>query len=126
MHRKQTDLKPWLFALTLGVSLSTLGWADTVEETDKRIPMEDVQRFSNALGQIKKYYVKEVNDKELFDNAIRGMLSGLDPHSTYLDEEDFQELQTTTNGEFGGLVIEVTMENGIVKVITPLVDTPAF
>jgi carboxyl-terminal processing protease len=93
---------------------------------NKHIPMEDVQRFSNALNQIKKYYVKPVNDKELFNNAIRGMLSGLDPHSTYLDEDAFNELQTSTSGEFGGLGIEVTMEDGVVKVITPLVDTPAF
>lgn len=91
-----------------------------------RIPMEDVQRFSNALNEIKKYYVKPVSDKILFDNAIRGMLSGLDPHSSYLDEEDFKELQTSTNGEFGGLGIEVTMEDGVVKVVSPLEDTPAF
>lgn len=91
-----------------------------------QIPMEDVQRFSNAIGEIKKYYVKPVDDKELFDNAIRGMLSGLDPHSTYLDEDAFKELQTSTSGEFGGLGIEVTMEDGVVKVVTPLVDTPAF
>lgn len=95
-------------------------------EPVKRIPMEDVQRFSNAISQIKKYYVKPVDDKELFDNAIRGMLGGLDPHSTYLDEESYNELQTSTSGEFGGLGIEVTMEDGVVKVVTPLVDTPAF
>ncbi len=94
--------------------------------TSQRIPMEDVQRFSNALNEIKKYYVKPVSDKVLFDNAIRGMLSGLDPHSSYLDEEDFKELQTSTNGEFGGLGIEVTMEDGVVKVVSPLEDTPAF
>ncbi|VEG92212.1 S41 family peptidase [Legionella spiritensis] len=96
------------------------------EETTSRIPMEDVQRFSNAISEIKKYYVKPIEDKELFDNAIRGMLSGLDPHSTYLDENAFKELQTSTSGEFGGLGIEVTMEEGVVKVVTPLVDTPAF
>ncbi|KTD17343.1 S41 family peptidase [Legionella jordanis] len=94
--------------------------------TTKQIPMEDVQRFSNAISQIKKYYVKPVDDKELFDNAIRGMLNGLDPHSTYLDEDSFKELQTATSGEFGGLGIEVTMEDGVVKVVTPLVDTPAY
>ena len=92
----------------------------------QRVPMEDVQRFSNAISEIKKYYVKPISDKELFDNAIRGMLNGLDPHSSYLDEEDFKELQTATNGEFGGLGIEVTMEDGVVKVVTPLIDTPAF
>lgn len=92
----------------------------------KRIPIEDVQRFSNAISLIKKYYVKPVEDKELFDNAIRGMVNSLDPHSSYLDEEDYKELQTSTSGEFGGLGLEVTMEKEVVKVITPLVDTPAF
>jgi carboxyl-terminal processing protease len=96
------------------------------DPTTKKVPLEEVQRFSNAINEIKKYYVKPVDDKELFDNAIRGMLTGLDPHSSYLDEEEFQDLQTSTSGEFGGLGIEVTMEEGVVKVITPLVDTPAF
>jgi carboxyl-terminal processing protease len=98
----------------------------TSNATSKAVPLEDVQRFSNAIGEIKKYYVKPIDDKELFDNAIRGMLSGLDPHSSYLDEEEFKELQTSTSGEFGGLGLEVTMEEGVVKVVTPLVDTPAF
>lgn len=96
------------------------------DQSVKQIPMEDVQRFSNAIAEIKKYYVKPVDDKELFDNAIRGMLNGLDPHSAYLDEDSFKELQTSTSGEFGGLGIEVTMEDGVVKVVTPLVDTPAY
>jgi carboxyl-terminal processing protease len=90
------------------------------------IPMEDVQRFSNAIAQIKQYYVKPISDKELFDNAIRGMLAGLDPHSNYLNEEEFSDLQTITSGEFGGLGIEVTMEDGLIKVITPLIDAPAI
>lgn len=110
------------------VVFSVPSFAVEEEEAPKnhRVPMEDVQRFSNAINQIKKYYVKPVDDKELFDNAIRGMLSGLDPHSSYLDEDSFNELQASTSGEFGGLGLEVTMEDGIVKVITPLVDTPAF
>ncbi len=117
-----------MFVSLVSVQAMALPTKDTLTQNDQeqQIPMEDVQRFSNALSLIKRYYVKEVNDKELFDNAIRGMLSGLDPHSSYLDESDFKELQTTTNGEFGGLGIEVTMENGFIKVITPLVDTPAF
>jgi len=99
---------------------------DTETEKTDKIPMEDVQRFSNAITQIKKYYVEPTNDKKLFDNAIKGMLSGLDPHSSYLDEEAFKELQTSTSGEFGGLGIEVTLENEVVKVISPIVDTPAY
>lgn len=113
------------FAAVTFFPLTALSDQETNENT-QRVPMEDVQRFSNALSEIKKYYVKPISDKELFDNAIRGMLSGLDPHSSYLDEEDFKELQTATDGEFGGLGIEVTMENGVVKVVSPLVDTPAF
>ncbi|KTC82785.1 S41 family peptidase [Legionella cincinnatiensis] len=122
------------YAMTLMLSLPV--FADDEFNTDtssnasnsdsKAVPLEDVQRFSNAIGEIKKYYVKPIDDKELFDNAIRGMLSGLDPHSSYLDEEEFKELQTSTSGEFGGLGLEVTMEDGVVKVVTPLVDTPAF
>ncbi|MDI1352450.1 MAG: S41 family peptidase [bacterium] len=117
-----------VYAFTLVLPLTGFSAEDatTSESGQKRIPLEDVQRFSNAIGEIKKYYVKPVDDKELFDNAIRGMVGALDPHSSYLDEEEFKELQTSTSGEFGGLGIEVTMEEGIVKVITPLVDTPAF
>ncbi len=111
-----------IFGTTILFPMSVLA----EEQQDERIPMEEVQRFSNALQQIKKYYVKPTTDKDLFDNAIRGMLSGLDPHSSYLDESDFKDLQTATNGEFGGLGLEVTLEDGVVKVITPLVDTPAF
>lgn len=112
--------------LTVTLVFSPHAFAAAADEGAGRIPMEDVQRFSNALGQIKKYYVKPTSDKQLFDSAIRGMLNGLDPHSSYLDEEAFKELQTATSGEFGGLGLEVTMEDGVVKVVTPLVDTPAF
>ena len=119
-----------MLLISIVVVLSFLplqGFADPETPQDpKRIPLEDVQRFSNALSEIKRYYVKPVSDAELFDNAIRGMLSGLDPHSSYLNEDDYKELQTSTNGEFGGLGIEVTMEDGVVKVVTPLVDTPAY
>jgi len=116
-----------VYALGLVLPLAAYSAAETNNNSNtKRIPLEDVQRFSNAISEIKKYYVKPIDDKELFDNAIRGMLSGLDPHSSYLDEQEFKDLQTSTSGEFGGLGIEVTMEEGVVKVITPLVDTPAF
>ena len=98
----------------------------TAEEQTKRIPLQDIQRFSNAISEIKKYYVKPIDDKELFDNAIQGMLTGLDPHSAFLNESDFKELQASTSGAFGGLGLEVTMEEGVIKVVTPLVDTPAF
>lgn len=122
MERLYLRILPLLFALFFATSIT----AHAEETENMSVPMEDVQRFSNAIGQIKKYYVNPIDDKQLFDNAIRGMLNGLDPHSTYLDENELQQLQTITNGEFGGLGIEVMMEEGVVKVVTPLVDTPAF
>jgi carboxyl-terminal processing protease len=90
-----------------------------------QLPLDDLRTFSRVLEQIKATYVEEVDDKTLLENAIRGMLSELDPHSDYLDEKDFSDLQTMTSGEFGGLGIEVSMEDGFVKVITPIDDTPA-
>ena len=89
------------------------------------LPLEELRTFSEIFGRIKNNYVEEVDDKELLNNAIRGMLSGLDPHSTYLDLKDFKELREGTSGEFGGLGIEVTMEDGFVKVVSPIDDTPA-
>lgn len=94
----------------------------TIQET---LPLDDLQRFTAVVEQIRKYYVKPVDDKELFENAIRGMLSGLDPHSAYLDENEFSDLRANTSGKFGGLGIEVTMEDGFVRVISPIDDTPA-
>ncbi len=111
--------------IPLCFSLSTLAVKSYAETPTKRIPLEDVQRFSTAINQIKNYYVKPVKNRKLFDNAIQGMLTGLDPHSAYLDEDAFKELQTSTRGEFGGLGIEVTMEKGVIKVIAPIDDTPA-
>jgi len=93
--------------------------------TPATLPVEELRTFSDVFGRIKNDYVVDVDDKELIENAIRGMLSGLDPHSSYLDAEQFTELQVGTTGQFGGLGIEVGMENGFVKVIAPIDDTPA-
>lgn len=89
------------------------------------LPLDELRTFSEIFGRIKNNYVEPVEDKELLQNAIRGMLSGLDPHSTYLDLTEFKELREGTSGEFGGLGIEVTMEDGFVKVVSPIDDTPA-
>jgi carboxyl-terminal processing protease len=95
------------------------------ENAQATLPVEELRTFSDVFGRIKNDYVVDVDDKELIENAIRGMLSGLDPHSAYLDAEQFTELQVGTTGQFGGLGIEVGMENGFVKVIAPIDDTPA-
>jgi carboxyl-terminal processing protease len=95
------------------------------ETAQATLPIEELRTFSDVFGRIKNDYVVDVDDKELIENAIRGMLSGLDPHSSYLDSEQFNELQVGTTGQFGGLGIEVGMEDGFVKVIAPIDDTPA-
>lgn len=89
------------------------------------LPLDELRQFSNVLSAIKNNYVEPVTDKKLIDGAIAGMLSDLDPHSAYLDADAFKEMQTATQGEFGGLGIEVGTEDGMVKVISPIEDTPA-
>ena len=91
----------------------------------KALPYEDLRTFTEIFGRIKKDYVEPVTDKKLLEDAIRGMLAGLDPHSAYLDGEQYKGLKEGTSGQFGGLGIEVTMEDGFVKVVSPIDDTPA-
>ncbi len=91
----------------------------------KPLPLESLRKFSDVFGKIKQDYVEEIDDVTLLNYAIRGMLSGLDPHSAYLEPSAFTDLKENTSGSFGGLGIEVGMENGFVKVIAPIDDTPA-
>lgn len=89
------------------------------------LPLNDLRMFTKVYNHIRQGYVKDITDRELLEYAIKGMLSELDPHSAYLNANDFGKLQVNTSGEFGGLGIEVGMENGFVKVIAPIDDTPA-
>ena len=89
------------------------------------LPLDEVRMFTEALDRIRMAYVEEIDDKTLLENAIKGMLSGLDPHSAYMAGSDYDVLQETTTGEFGGLGIEVGREDGYIKVISPIDDTPA-
>jgi carboxyl-terminal processing protease len=89
------------------------------------LPIEELRAFTEVFGRVKSDYVEPVEDKKLITEAINGMLTGLDPHSAYLDQEAFKELQVGTQGEFGGLGIEVGMEDGFVKVVSPIDDSPA-
>ena len=112
--------------LVLGVLVSIgHGVLAERESAQATLPVEELRTFSDVFGRIKNDYVESVEDKELLENAIRGMLTGLDPHSSYLDVDQFKELQVGTSGQFGGLGIEVGMEDGFVKVIAPIDDTPA-
>lgn len=134
-----------LFALATGYAF--LGWAAPVGQEEKpqpaakpaaeaqgkevkqekkgRLPLDELRTFTEVMQRIKNAYVEDVDDKTLLDNAIQGMLSGLDPHSAYLKPDDFKELEINTSGQFGGLGIEVGMEDGFIKVISPIDDTPA-
>jgi len=117
------------FGLILGfLATSALGCSLPVaaeEPPTPDLPIQELRAFADIFGRIKQSYVEPVDDKQLLEYAIRGMLSGLDPHSAYLDTKEFTELQEGTSGKFGGLGIEVGTENGFVKVISPIDDTPA-
>jgi len=120
-----------LTGAALGVMISIGGMVlaekDEVDSsTASSLPLKDLRAFSEVYGRIKASYVEPVSDHDLLENAIKGMLTGLDPHSAYLDKEGFKSLQEGTTGEFGGLGIEVGMEDGFVKVVAPIDDTPAY
>jgi carboxyl-terminal processing protease len=117
------------FGLLLGVMLA-VGQGVLAEKENSRystqsIPLEDIRSLSEVFDKVKQNYVEDIEDKELLENAIRGLLSGLDPHSAYLDKKAFTALREGTSGEFGGLGIVVGMKDGFVNVISPIDDTPA-
>jgi len=121
---KQISLALGGFVAGVLISLQVPALADKEPRTG--LPIEELRNFAAVYNAIKQGYVEPVDDKKLITYAISGMLSNLDPHSTYLDADAFKELQVGTQGEFGGLGIEVGMEDGLVKVISPIEDTPAF
>ena len=116
------NLKFSLFIIILISHLSVPNY--NLFATD-RVPAENIEQFVDVFNRIKEQYVEDVNDEILFKAAIKGMVSGLDPHSSFLSSDDFDELKIGTTGKFGGLGIEITSEEGFVKVISPIDDTPA-
>ena len=112
--------------LVLGLMLSLTYSAVAEKMVKQQLPIDDLRAFAEVFGKVKSDYVETVEDKKLISEAINGMLTGLDPHSSYLDAEAFKDMQASTQGEFGGLGIEVGMEDGLVKVISPIEDTPAY
>ncbi|BBP01740.1 S41 family peptidase [Sulfuriferula nivalis] len=109
----------------IGVAVSLNFSAIADREATQPLPLDELRAFTEVYGKIKSDYVEPVEDKKLISQAINGMLSGLDPHSAYMDADEFKDLQVGTQGEFGGLGIEVGMEDGFVKVVSPIEDTPA-
>lgn len=121
-------MRPFLLISLLLLPL--VSFADDVVEGEaqvapSRLPLEELRAFAEIFERIRTSYVESVDDKTLLENAIHGMLGGLDPHSSYLGEEDFEDLRTNTSGKFGGLGIEVGIEDGFIKVVSPIDDTPA-
>ena len=121
-------------AAILGLTLNVMAEEDitlTIEkEADTvilkpRLPLNELRVFAEAFNRISSAYVEEIDDKTLLENAIKGMLSQMDPHSSYLDKDSFNDLQESTSGNYGGLGIEIGMEDGLLKVISPIDDTPA-
>jgi carboxyl-terminal processing protease len=107
---------------------NTLGWpiAHARAQDSRNAEMyRMLDLFSDVVERIRAEYVEPVNDKELIENAINGMLTGLDPHSSYMNAKAFKDMQVQTAGQFGGLGLEVTADNGIIKVVSPIDDTPA-
>ncbi|MDH5632649.1 MAG: S41 family peptidase [Gammaproteobacteria bacterium] len=112
-------------AIGIGASLDHTALAKRSEKKIEPLPLEDLRTFTEVFNRIKSDYVEDVEDKQLLKNAVQGMLTNLDPHSSFLDQESYKEMRIGTEGEFGGLGIEVTMDDGFVKVVSPIEDTPA-
>lgn len=110
----------------IGVLISLNFSALAEKVTASQLPIDDLRVFAEVFGKVKSDYVESVEDKKLINEALTGMLSGLDPHSTFMDADAYKDLQAGTQGEFGGLGIEVAMEEGLVKVVTPIEDSPAY
>lgn len=126
MRSKLQQVGLVLVGLVAGVMLSLNFSAIAQKDGAAPLPIEELRGFADVFNAIKQGYVEPVEDKQLITHAISGMLANLDPHSAYLDADAFKDLQVSTQGEFGGLGIEVGMEDGLVKVVAPIEDTPAW
>ncbi|MFP8966708.1 S41 family peptidase [Pokkaliibacter sp. CJK22405] len=125
----KTSLRPFVasMALALALPMSAMAADDSSAATsaDSQLPIQSLRLFAEAFERIKQNYVSEVSDQKLIQYAIQGMVANLDPHSAYLDPDSFRDLQESTSGEFGGLGIEVDEQDGMIRVVAPIDDTPA-
>src|SRR5438045_7113107 len=122
---QQMGLVAFGAALGVAASLHLSAVADR-EVSTLQLPVDDLRLFSEVFGRIKSDYVEPVEDRKLLKEAINGLLTGLDHRSAFLDQEAYRDLQVGTQGEFGGLGIEVGAEDGFVRVVAPIEDTPAY
>src|SRR3954451_5480323 len=124
---RKLSLKLGAVVLTAFAAGSVLGPVSSgVTGAGSSDSFRQLKLFGDVYERVRAEYVEEVSDQKLVEAAINGMLSSLDPHSSYLDSEHYRDMQVQTRGEFGGLGIEVTMENGLIKVVSPIDDTPAY
>lgn len=115
-----------LVLAVVGAGAAMVGLAQSAPASDSNSALyKDLNLFGSVLARVRSDYVEKPDDNKLIEDAINGMLAALDPHSTYMNGKEFREMQVQTRGEFGGLGIEVTMENGAIKVVSPIEDTPA-
>jgi carboxyl-terminal processing protease len=119
-----TPISAHAAAVEIGQTLPAQKSSET--EVSDNIPAQDIERLAAIIAQVHRYYVEPVENKKLFNYAISGMLSSLDPHSEYLDEDALKDLETTTSGKFGGIGIEILPSDGFIKVVSPIDDTPAY
>lgn len=129
MFKAMLKHKLWLaMGVVIGAAGAITGqvMAEKQSVAQPVIPVEELRAFVSVYDRIKQTYVEDTSDSEIIEKAIEGMVSSLDPHSSYLPPKNFKDMQVSTHGEFGGLGIEVTMEDGFVKVVAPIDDTPAF
>src|SRR5688572_19181789 len=124
-RRRSLTLFLAFFAI-LAVMFSGGNGVQRVDAVGKDAAYENLQTFTNILAIVQKNYVEDVTTEQLVEGAINGMLTSLDPHSAYLTPDLYKELQVDTKGSFGGLGIEITVRNGVLTVVSPIEDTPAF
>lgn len=124
MSAKNPFLRSFIYTLLGLLLFSSTGFSQTSQE-EKSATYRQLEIFSNVLSILQENYVEKINTKEVLNGAIRGMLSSLDPHSSYLPPDSFQDLQDETRGSFSGIGIEVTIKNGLLTVVSPIADTPA-
>jgi carboxyl-terminal processing protease len=119
-------IRSWLMACGAAVAFLSLSAAVGQSSNDNNSnTYQQLNLFGDVFEKIRSDYVEPVSDEKLIESAINGMLTSLDPHSSYLNPKDWEDMQVQTKGEFGGLGIEVTMENGVIKVVSPIDGTPA-
>ncbi len=119
-------IRRWLFMVSVLVLLSAFAGtlcADSAKDKEDRY--DALKRFSQVMSLVEDYYVRDIGRKELVDDAIKGLLQQLDPHSSFMTPEEFRDMQVSTSGEFGGIGIEITQDNGRLMVVSPIDDTPA-